>query len=151
MEAGQYFGPSQPRRPTGDSPGIPDGQSAPADVYKGQGVDKSMLHPHSRDYLKTNCRCNCRCKECNRLSTFDSNIMHMSYKYNISHLRYSVSFSYEDFRRNPRAELQSLYSFLMGCRNHLQTLVDFSYAVGERRNPLQISAHLKVSPIRSWK
>ena len=29
MEAGQYFGPSQPRRPTGDSPGIPDGQSAP--------------------------------------------------------------------------------------------------------------------------
>ena len=30
MEVGQYFGPSQPRRPTRDSPGIPDGQSAPA-------------------------------------------------------------------------------------------------------------------------
>ena len=29
MEEGWYFGPSQPRRPTGDSPGIPDGQSAP--------------------------------------------------------------------------------------------------------------------------
>ena len=29
MDVGRYFGPSQPCRPTGDSPGIPDGQSAP--------------------------------------------------------------------------------------------------------------------------
>ena len=32
MGVGRYFGPSQPCRPTGDSPGIPDGQSAPVCV-----------------------------------------------------------------------------------------------------------------------
>ena len=28
MKVGRYFGPSQPRQPTRDSPGIPDGQTA---------------------------------------------------------------------------------------------------------------------------
>ena len=33
LEEAWYFGPSQPLRPTGDSPGIPDGQSAPGYIH----------------------------------------------------------------------------------------------------------------------
>ena len=39
---GRYFGPSRPRRPTGVSPGIPDGQSAPATVVEILAVAEEM-------------------------------------------------------------------------------------------------------------